>query len=238
MTDETRGCPRCEGLVVMVAVACSQCGQIHRSGHEARPGGPGGWSTNESRRVFDVPAVTAETPPTGAPAPVLPVPVRLSDLAYRSAPARMRMSATYTNGGVRSPATPTPPTAPKALPRGRPAAARPAPRQAPPVPPPAAHREPKAPRRPLVQLIQEVLNRGVTRDLEPGTCVVVRNRFNGRWTPGFAVHEVLEAGYRIRRDHTGAVLPTIFLRSDVAAAKSGAGGGAKLHGRAAACASI
>jgi hypothetical protein len=222
----------------MVAVACSQCGQIHHSGHEARPGDAGSRSTNEPQTVFDVPAVTAETPPTGAPAPGLSVPARLSDLAYRSAPTRMRMSATYTNGGVRSPAAPTPPTAPKALPRGRPMAARPAPRQARPEPPPAAHREPKAPRRPLVQLIQEVLNRGVTRDLEPGTCVVVRNRFNGRWTPGFAVQEVLEAGYRIRRDHTGAVLPTIFLRSDVAAAKSGAGGGAKLHGRAAACASI
>jgi hypothetical protein len=99
-------------------------------------------------------------------------------------------------------------------------------------------REPKSPRRPLVQLIQEVLNRSATRDLEPGTVIVVRNRFNGRWTPGFVVHEVLEEGYRIRRTHTEAVLPTIFVRSDIAADKSGGGVGAKLHGRAAACAVI
>jgi hypothetical protein len=64
----------------------------------------------------------------------------------------------------------------------------------------------------------------------------VRNRFNGRWTPGFSVHEVLDAGYRIRRSHTGGVLPAVFVRSDVAA--DGSGAGAKLRDRAAAYASI
>ena len=171
MTDETRGCPRCEGLVVMVAVACSQCGEIHHSGHVAPPANPGSRSTNETRPVFDVPAVMAEAPPTGAPAAsVLPMPVLLSDLAHRSAPSRMRMSATYANGGGSKLPTPT---TPRALPRGRPAPAPLPPRQDPsPDLPRAAHREPKPPRRPLVQLIQEVLNRGATRDLEPGTCVV------------------------------------------------------------------
>ena len=66
----------------------------------------------------------------------------------------------------------------------------------------------------------------------------MRNQFNGRWTPGFAVHEVVDAGYRVRRSHNGVVLPTVFVRSDVAADKSGGGVGAKLHGRAAACAAI
>jgi hypothetical protein len=219
----------------MVAVACSQCGQIHHSGHGHPPGDAGSPSTNKPP-VFDVPAVMAETPPRGGPAAsVLPVPVRLSDLTHRSAPTRMRMSATYTNGGARTPPTPI---TPKALPRGTPAPSSPPPHRVRADVPRAAHRESKPPRRPLVQLIQEVLNRSATRDLEPGTCVVVRNRFNGRWTPGFVVHEVIEGGYRIRRDHTGAVLPTVFARSDIAAAKSGSGSGAKLHGRAAACASI
>ena len=235
MTDETRGCPRCEGLVVMVAVACSQCGQIHHSGHG--PARRRGRAVDEqAASVFDVPAVMAESPPGGAPAAsVLPVPVRLSDLAHRSAPSRMRMSATYTNGGARE--APDADPSEGASPRDA-APAPPPPRQVRADVPRAAHRESKPPRRPLVQLIQEVLNRSATRDLEPGTCVVVRNRFNGRWTPGFVVHEVIEGGYRIRRDHTGAVLPTVFARSDIAAAKSGSGGGAKLHGRAAACASI
>ena len=73
------------------------------------------------------------------------------------------------------------------------------------------------PNKPLVQIIQEVINRSPTGDLAPGTRVAVRNRFNGRWAPGFAVHEVLETGYRLSREHTGAVLPAVFLRADVAA---------------------
>ena len=240
MPDEARGCPRCEGLVVMVAVACSQCGEIHQSGHRAGHAGHaghGGAASSSWRRsgpVWDVPAVIPEIPTTTEPASaVLPVPVCGSDATHRSLPPRMRMSATYTNGRVRNPSTP------KALPRGSPAPTPPPPPpRAAPGPPRATPREPRSPRRPLVQLIQEVLNRSATRDLEPGTVVVVRNRFNGRWTPGFAVHEVLEAGYRIRRAHTMAVLPTIFVRSDIAADKSGGGVGAKLHGRAAACAVI
>jgi hypothetical protein len=86
--------------------------------------------------------------------------------------------------------------------------------------PPAAL--PRArPGRPLVQLIEQVINRP-SADLPPGTRVAVRNRFNGRWAPGFAVHEVLETGYRVRREHKGAVLPTVFLRTDVAADGYGA----------------
>ena len=48
------------------------------------------------------------------------------------------------------------------------------------------------------------------------------------------MQEALDAGYRIRRDHTGAVLPPIFVRSDVAADESAQGVGAKLSDRAAA----
>lgn len=76
---------------------------------------------------------------------------------------------------------------------------------------------PGRPDKPLVQIIQEVINRSPTGDLAPGTRVAVRNRFNGRWAPGFVVHEVLGPGYRLRREHTGAVLPAVFLRTDVAA---------------------
>ena len=84
-------------------------------------------------------------------------------------------------------------------------------------PPPKAL-PPGRPKQPLVQIIQEVINRSPAGDLAPGTrCVAVRNRFNGRWAPGFTVHEVLDAGYRLRREHTGAVLPAVFLRADVAA---------------------
>jgi hypothetical protein len=77
---------------------------------------------------------------------------------------------------------------------------------------------PRPKRPPLAQAIQDVIDRSRPRDLDPGTRVVVRNHFNGRWTPGFVVHEVTGAGYRIRRDHGGApdVLPTVFHRRDVA----------------------
>jgi hypothetical protein len=63
-----------------------------------------------------------------------------------------------------------------------------------------------------------VIERSRPRDLDPGTRVVVRNHFNGRWTPGFVVHEVTDGGYRVRRDQGGAptVLPAVFHRRDVA----------------------
>jgi hypothetical protein len=124
----------------------------------------------------------------------------------------MRTSVTYANGGHRSHAPP------KALSPGRPEPAPPPP-EAPPDPA-RQWRPPDPPRRPLVTIIQEVINRSAPSDLRPGTRVVVRNRFNGRWTPGFSVHEVLDAGYRIRRDHTGAVLPAVFFSRDVAAHES------------------
>ena len=215
----------------MVAVACSQCGEYHHAGYAAPPAGSGSSARSEEGPVWDVAAVPVHAPTGTHPAPAsLAVPVRRADVLRGSVSPRMRTSATYTNGT--SPGHP----APKALLPGRPAPA------SPPSPPPdtpgGAHREPSRPRRPLVQIIQEVLSRSGTHDLEPGTSVVVRNRFNGRWTPGFAVHEALETGYRIRRSHTGAVLPTIFKRSDVAVDGSGPRVGAQRPDRAAACASV
>jgi hypothetical protein len=149
----------------MVAVACSHCGELHRTGY-VPPDHP-------------APATAAR----GHPGPVWDVPV----LARPPTSPRLRTSVVYAKTRPRPPA-------PRALPAAK-----------------------AAPRRPLVQMIQEVINRSAPADLEPGTRVVVRNQFNGRWTPGFSVHEVLDDGYRVRRDHTGAVLPAVFVRRDVAA---------------------
>ena len=43
-----------------------------------------------------------------------------------------------------------------------------------------------------------------------GTAVEVRNGFNGRWTPGFSIDQVRPGGYRLRRSHDRAILPTVF----------------------------
>jgi hypothetical protein len=237
MSDATHGCPRCEGLVVMVAVACTECGEFHRSGYDARSDGGGAPSSSEPRTVWDVPALPADASTRADPASAfLPEPVR-PDVMRRSASPHMRTSATFTNGSSTNSSARSQPR-PKALSPGRPAPAPAPSAPAPPDPPRVVDTEPPRPRRPLVQVIQEVLNRSVTRDLEPGTCVIVRNQFNGRWTPGFAVHEAIDAGYRIRRSHNGVVLPTVFVRSDVAADGWGRGVGAKLPDAAAACASI
>jgi hypothetical protein len=174
MANDITGCPCCSGLVVMVAVRCSHCGNIHRAGDATprhdRPADPG--SLGDRGLVVDVPAALTRSSP-GPPAAAL---VR--------APA-MRASTVY---GNRRPVRRPPPAA---LPRA-------------------------APRRPLVQVIEEVINRGPAASLAPGTRVAVRNRFNGRWGPGFVVHEVLDEGYRLRREHNHAVLPAVFLRADVA----------------------
>jgi hypothetical protein len=217
----------------MVAVACTHCGEVHQSGFGARAGGADSSPPCERHTVFDVPAELTDgaTEGAGPRSAFLPEAFR-PDVARRSALPRMRTTATFTNGSGRSRATP------KALTAARPVPAPPLARPAPPDPPRVADTEPRPPRKPLVQVIQEVLNRSATRDLEPGTSVIVRNQFNGRWTPGFAVHEVIDAGYRIRRSHNGAVLPTIFVRSDVAADGRGRGVGAKLPDAAAACASF
>ena len=229
MPDATNGCPRCEGLVVMVAVACTQCGEFHRSGYQARPSGADASSSSEGRTVWDVPVVLADAPTRTDPASAFfPEPARRDGLRPSASP-RMRTSATFTNGSGR------PHPAPKALSPGRPAPPSP---QAPPDPPRVVDTEPRARRRPLVQVIQEVLNRSAARDLEPGTSVIVRNQFNGRWTPGFAVHEVVDAGYRVRRSHNGVVLPTVFVRSNVAADGWGRADDVKLRNAAAAYATI
>jgi len=44
----------------------------------------------------------------------------------------------------------------------------------------------------------------------------VRTRFDGTWSPGFEVAEVVEpGGYRIRRMADGVVLPSLFDDSEV-----------------------
>lgn len=44
----------------------------------------------------------------------------------------------------------------------------------------------------------------------------MRTRFDGTWSPGFEVAEVVEpGGYRIRRMADGVVLPSLFDASEV-----------------------
>jgi len=52
-------------------------------------------------------------------------------------------------------------------------------------------------------------------DLEPGTAVEVRNRFDGRWAKGFEVSSASPGGYRVRRLSDGRELPTVFDDHDV-----------------------
>jgi hypothetical protein len=51
--------------------------------------------------------------------------------------------------------------------------------------------------------------------LRPGTKVEVRNRFDGAWTRGFEVVEVVKEGYRLARLSDGSVLPVTFAADDV-----------------------
>jgi hypothetical protein len=53
------------------------------------------------------------------------------------------------------------------------------------------------------------------RTLAEGTHVEVRNRFDGRWNRGFAVAEVTDDGYRIRRTSDDQLLPTVFTPDEV-----------------------
>lgn len=46
--------------------------------------------------------------------------------------------------------------------------------------------------------------------LAPGTGIEVRNKLDGRWSKGFAVHSRVDGGYRIIRVSDGSVLPTLF----------------------------
>jgi hypothetical protein len=57
---------------------------------------------------------------------------------------------------------------------------------------------------------------GPGRQPRTGTKVEVRTRFDGSWSPGFEVAEVLEDGaYRIRRATDGEVLPSLFDPAEV-----------------------
>lgn len=55
--------------------------------------------------------------------------------------------------------------------------------------------------------------------LEPGTRVEVRSHFEGHWSRGFEVAEVVGEGYRVRRLSDGSVLPASFPADDVRAEK-------------------
>ena len=46
--------------------------------------------------------------------------------------------------------------------------------------------------------------------LSVGTKVEVRTDFDGNWTNGFAVAELVDDGYRIRRRSDDTVLPSVF----------------------------
>lgn len=51
--------------------------------------------------------------------------------------------------------------------------------------------------------------------LPPGTKVDVRTGFDRSWAAGFAVEEVRDAGYVVRRRSDGEVLPVTFAIDDV-----------------------
>jgi hypothetical protein len=51
--------------------------------------------------------------------------------------------------------------------------------------------------------------------LAVGTPVYVRNRFIGHWSVGFEVVEVVEDGYRLRRQSDGQLFPDVFQFRDV-----------------------
>jgi hypothetical protein len=53
------------------------------------------------------------------------------------------------------------------------------------------------------------------RPLAEGRWVQVRNRLNGKWSPGFVVDGVEEDGYRLRRARDGGILPSLFRPEDV-----------------------
>ncbi len=52
-------------------------------------------------------------------------------------------------------------------------------------------------------------------ELEPGTRVEVRSRFDQRWTGGFEVAGSCTQGYRVRRLSDGSVLPSEFAPDEV-----------------------
>lgn len=51
--------------------------------------------------------------------------------------------------------------------------------------------------------------------LEPGTRVEVRDAYEGSWNRGFTVVEVVDGGYRVRRQSDGSILPAVLPASSV-----------------------
>jgi hypothetical protein len=62
-------------------------------------------------------------------------------------------------------------------------------------------------------------------DLDPGTPIDVRDRFQGSWVRGFEVAEVDDDGnYRVRRLSDASILPGTFARDDVRRQRRGRSG--------------
>jgi hypothetical protein len=64
-------------------------------------------------------------------------------------------------------------------------------------------------------VVTELLRRVIGDDVEAGTRVEVRSRFDQSWARGFEVAERTDQGYRIKRLSDGVVLPTEFSDDDV-----------------------
>ena len=62
---------------------------------------------------------------------------------------------------------------------------------------------------------QDMLDITELPDLELGTSVEVRRRFDRAWARGFEVAGAADEGYRLRRTSDGAVLPVVFPSADV-----------------------
>jgi hypothetical protein len=64
-------------------------------------------------------------------------------------------------------------------------------------------------------VVTELLRRVIGDDVETGTRVEVRSRFDQSWARGFEVAERTDRGYRIKRLSDGMVLPTEFSDDDI-----------------------
>ena len=76
--------------------------------------------------------------------------------------------------------------------------------------------------------IAERQNQPTQHHLATDMPVAVRCSFEGSWSPGFEIAEIVLApdgldGYRLRRLSDGTVLPVVFAVEDVMPARSGAG---------------
>lgn len=61
----------------------------------------------------------------------------------------------------------------------------------------------------LDPVAQPAENRPEVGSITPGSRVEVRSEYAG-WSSGFAVEEVLEDGYRLRRSSDDSILPRVF----------------------------